>query len=89
MDIDQTACQLLHAKEPNLCKDPVLSQACKRYCGQCPTVCNFCPHIVQDPSDCNETVTCSHGEVCYFMEVTDFDNHHGFKGGCISKDICK
>ncbi|KAK3594121.1 hypothetical protein CHS0354_040895 [Potamilus streckersoni] len=88
-DVDSTACYLLNAKNPNLCHDPSLSVVCKRHCGQCPVVCNSCPHLVQNPNECNGTVTCGENEVCYMMEVMDFNYRHGFRGGCINKDVLK
>ncbi|KAK3594104.1 hypothetical protein CHS0354_040871 [Potamilus streckersoni] len=50
-------------------------------------VCNSCPQLVQNASECDGRVICGLGEVCYMMEVTDFDHIHGFRGGCVSKDV--
>ncbi|XP_052782206.1 uncharacterized protein LOC128218554 [Mya arenaria] len=88
-DVDTNACVLLHASKPDFCADTNLANAaCKRFCGDCPVECFTCNDLVRDMSECNTTVTCQMNEACYTMEVFGFDTSHGFRGGCMPRDLC-
>ncbi|KAH3738981.1 uncharacterized protein LOC127849601 isoform X1 [Dreissena polymorpha] len=88
-DIDTLACQKMQQSKPDLCLDDSLAElACKRFCGRCPVECYSCPTLVRSLSECRATTTCQVSEACYVMEVFDFDASHGFRAGCMPKDLC-
>ncbi|XP_045166865.2 uncharacterized protein LOC123530186 isoform X2 [Mercenaria mercenaria] len=86
-DLNTDACKLMHHDKPDLCDSSTGETACPRYCGKCPLECYTSSDLVQDLSQSN-ALTCDVDQVCYSMEVTDFDQSHGFRGGCINKEVC-
>ncbi|XP_060608248.1 uncharacterized protein LOC132760313, partial [Ruditapes philippinarum] len=86
-DVNTDACKLMHRDQPGICDTSIGDTACPRYCGKCPLECFTSSNLVPDLSQSN-TFVCDVDQVCYSMEVTDFDQSHGFRGGCIGKEVC-
>jgi len=88
-DLDTVGCQVFQKANPNLCNEPAFSQTtCKRFCGNCPKECYFCPSPVLDPSDCNSTEACGSNMTCMTKHLHAKDGHHEYIMTCEAKEMC-
>ncbi|XP_021350213.1 uncharacterized protein LOC110448353 isoform X2 [Mizuhopecten yessoensis] len=87
-DFNNELCTQLAFAMPDICSnDCIASKVCPSMCGKCLS-CFNCDNV-QNPSDCQSTVTCRSGQRCYITETYNtMTFEHGFRTGCIDDKLC-
>ncbi|KAH3692111.1 hypothetical protein DPMN_193923 [Dreissena polymorpha] len=89
-DIDTAACQLMFARNPNICDDPNVGHtACPKFCNFCPLQCYDCNATALDYHQCDQTTFCAEEQVCMLKQLSSFfDGHNEYEMKCEEKKVC-